>query len=180
MLNTSRREKRLIKSEQIPLTQVSVLREAEISYEGQTHVIRTPLPAGPVSPDVIAESFRRAYLRQYGQVDETFSGLETLLESIPIRLLNLRTSVIGMRPDLSLKDFIPNPKTTLQDAQKGTRSVYVEDRFVACPIYDRSLLPWGSDFSGPAVIEQPDTTIWIEPWVRVRVDEGGNLFLSIA
>ena len=42
-----------------------------------------------------------------GRVDETFSGLETLLDSIPIRLLNLRTSVIGMRPDLSLKDFIP-------------------------------------------------------------------------
>ena len=85
-----------------------------------------------------------------------------------------------MRPDLSLKDFIPNPKTTLQDAQKGTRSVYVEDRFVPCPIYDRSLLPWGSELFGPAVIEQPDTTIWIEPWVRVRVAEGGNLFLSIA
>ena len=168
----------LIQSEQIPLTQVNVLREAEISYEGQTHVIRTPLPAGPVSPDIITESFRRAYLRQYGQVDETFSGLETLLESIPIRLLNLRTSVIGMRPGLSLKDFIPSPKTTLQDAQKGSRPVYVEDRFVTCSIYDRSLLPWGSEFSGPAVIEQPDTTIWIEPWVRVRVAEGGNLFLS--
>ena len=37
----------------------------------------------------------------------------------------------------------------------------------------------GATFPGPAVIEQPDTTIWIEPWVRVRVDKGGNLFLSI-
>ena len=169
----------LINREKILLSQVSILREAEISYEGQTHIIRTPLPSGPVSPALIAERFRSAYLRQYGQVEEAFSGLETLLENIPIRLLNLRTSVIGVRPDLALKDFLPVPETSLQDAQKGTRSVYVEDWFVECPIYERSKLPWEISFSGPAVIEQPDTTIWLEPWVRARVDEGGSLLIGL-
>ncbi|MCZ6680907.1 MAG: hypothetical protein O7E52_27075 [Candidatus Poribacteria bacterium] len=48
-----------------------------------------------------------------------------------------------------------------------------------CPIYERSRLPWGTDFSGPAVIEQPDTTIWLEPWVNVHVDEGGSLLISL-
>ncbi len=169
----------LIGRTQIPLTQVSILREAEISYEGQTHVIRTPLPSGAVSPNLIAESFRRAYLRQYGQVEEALGGLETLLEGIPIHLLNLRTSVVGVRPNLALRDFLLRPETTLQNAQKGARPVYVEDRFAECPIYDRLLLPWGVDFSGPAVIEQPDTTIWLEPWVRVHVDEGGSLLIGL-
>jgi N-methylhydantoinase A len=170
----------LVQRAKVPLAQMSVLRETDISYEGQTHIIRMPLPGDSLSPSLIAENFRRAYLRQYGQVEEAFGGLESLLERLPVRLLNLRTSVIGIRPDLALKDFLTRSKTSLQDAKKGTRPVYVEDQFIECPIYERSLLPWGISFSGPAVIEQPDTTIWLEPWVQAYVDEGGSLLLEIS
>jgi N-methylhydantoinase A len=166
-----------VKRENLPLIRVNVVREADISYEGQTHVIRTPLPSGPLSRERIADSFRSAYLRHYGQVEGGFGELDTLLDRIPIRLLNLRTSVIGIPPDLALKDFLPRPDTTLQDALKGARPVYVEDRFVKCPIYERSLLPWNASLSGPAVIEQPDTTIWLEPRVSARIDENGNLLI---
>ena len=168
----------LIEREKVSLTEINVLREAEVSYEGQTHVIRTLLPSGPVSPDLIAERFRGAYLRQYGRVEEAFGGMETLLEQTSIRLLNLRTSVIGVRPDLTMKDFLPRPNTTLEEAQKGTRQVYSEDGFINCPIYERSRIPWESRFLGPAVIEQSDTTIWLEPWVKVDVDDGGSLLIS--
>ena len=92
----------LIEREKVPLTNMNVLREAEVSYEGQTHVIRTPLPSGFVSADLIADQFRTAYLRQYGRVEEVFGGMEILLEQTSIRLLNLRTSVIGVRSDLTL------------------------------------------------------------------------------
>ncbi len=173
------RGEKLIRREKIPLIYLNILRETDISYEGQTHVIRMSLPAGPLSSSLIAENFRRAYLRQYGQVEEAFGGLETLLERLPVRLLNLRTSVIGIRPNLSLKDFLTRPKTSLKEAQKGIRPVFVEDRFIECPVYERSLLPWGIHLSGPAVIEQPDTTIWLEPWVLAYVEEGGNLLMEI-
>lgn len=166
-----------VKRENLPLIRVNVLREADISYEGQTHVIRTPLPPGPLSRERIADSFRSAYLRHYGHVEGGFGELDTLLDRIPIRLLNLRTSVIGISPAQTLKDFLPRPDTTLQDALKGARPVYVEDRFVKCPIYERALLPWNASLSGPAVIEQPDTTIWLEPRVSARVDENGNLLI---
>ena len=78
-----------------------------------------------------------------------FGGMETLLEQTSIRLLNLRTSVIGVRPDLTMKDFLPRPNTTLEEAQKGTRQVYSEDGFINCPIYERSRIPWESRFLGP-------------------------------
>ena len=168
----------LIQREKVPLAQMNVLREAEISYEGQTHVIRTILPSGALSSSLIAERFRDAYLRQYGRVEEAFGGLESLLEHVPIHLLNLRTSVIGIRPDLALKNFVPRASTTLKEAQKGSRRVYAEDGFIECPIYQRSLLPWGASFNGPAVVEQADTTIWMEPWVTANVDDGGSLLIS--
>ena len=172
------RGQELIERENVSLTEMNILHEAEVSYEGQTHVIRTLLPSGAVSPDLIARRFRVAYLRQYGRVEEAFGGMETLLEQTPIRLLNLRTSVIGVRPDLTLKDFLPRPDTTLEEARKGARQVYAGGDFIDCPIYERSRIPWESSFLGPAVIEQSDTTVWLEPWVKVDVDDGGNLLIS--
>ncbi|MAG37148.1 MAG: hydantoin utilization protein A [Dehalococcoidia bacterium] len=172
--------KAMLQQEPLPLAQVRVVREAELSYEGQTHVVRTPLPAGALTHERIAANFRSAYLRRYRQTEESFAGLGELLESIPIRLLNLRTAVIGVRPSLALKDFLPRPTTSLRDAYKGTRSVYVDDRSVECSTYERARLPWGEQLSGPAIIEQPDTTTWLEPGIGATVDEAGNLLLEVA
>ena len=169
----------MLAGENVPLTRVNVVREADISYEGQTHVIRTSLPAGDLGHDTIAASFRSAYLQHYGRVEEGFSGLEELLAQIPIRLLNLRTAVIGVRTDVQLRDFVRAPETTLADARKGERSVYVDDDFVSCPVYNRTELPWGAVLSGPALIEQSDTTVWLEPWCRATVAEGGSLLIEV-
>lgn len=168
----------MLAGENVPLERVNVVREADISYEGQTHVIRTRLPAGELSREIIAASFRSAYLQHYGRVEEGFSGLEELLAQIPIRLLNLRTAVIGVRTDVRLKDFIRAPETTLAEACKEERSVYVEDGFMDCPVYHRATLPWGAALSGPALIEQADTTVWLEPWCRATVAEGGSLMIE--
>ena len=170
----------LLQQEPLPLVRIRIAREAELSYEGQTHVVRTPLPAGALTHERIAASFRSAYLQRYGQTEESFAGLGQLLERIPIRLLNLRTAVIGVRPSLALKDFLPRPTTTLDEAHKGTRPVYVAGRFVECPTYERAQLPWDVQVAGPAIIEQPDTTTWLEPGIAATVDEAGNLLLEVA
>ncbi len=170
----------LLRQEPLPLVRTRIVREAELSYEGQTHVVRTPLPAGALTHERIAASFRSAYLQRYGQTEESFAGLGRLLERIPIRLLNLRTAVIGVRPSLALKDFLPRPTTTLDEARKGTRPVYMAGRFVECPTYERARLPWGVQVAGPAIIEQPDTTTWLEPGIAATVDEAGNLLLEVA
>ena len=49
--------------------------------------------------------------------------------------------------------------------------------FVRTPIYARPRLPLGAEFSGPAIIEQPDTTTVVPPGWAVRVEESGNLLL---
>ena len=169
----------MLAGENVPLQRVNVVREADISYEGQTHVIRTALPAGELSHETIAASFRSAYLQHYGRVEEGFGGLEELLAQIPIRLLNLRTAVIGVRTDVRLKDFVRVPGTTLAEARKEERSIFVDDGHITCPVYDRAKLPWDAVLSGPALIEQSDTTIWLEPWCRATVAEGGSLMIEV-
>ncbi len=169
----------VIRRAQIPLQRITVFREADLSFEGQTHVIRTRLPSGVLTASNITESFFEAYRRRYGRVGESFRDLETLLERIPVRLLNLRTSVVGIRPELTLRELLPPPKTSLKQAQKGKRAVYVEGRLQECETFERALLPRNCYLEGPAVIEQPDTTIWLEPGVSAQVDEAGSLLIEV-
>ncbi len=177
--NHQQEGEKFLRRENLPLDRVSIVREAELSYEGQTHLIRTSLPAGSLTREQVEASFRETYVRRFGRVAEQFEGLEDLLARMPIRLMNLRTSVIGVRPDVLLKDRLPPPRATLQEASKGTRPVYAEGRFVECPTYERAALPRGVELTGPAVIEQPDTTTWLEPGTRAQVDDAGNLLVEV-
>ena len=178
--NHQREGEKFLRRENLPLDRVSIVREAELSYEGQTHLIRTSLPSGSLTGEQVEASFREAYVRRFGRVAEQFEGLEDLLARMPIRLMNLRTSVIGVRPDVLLKDRLPPPQATLQEASKGTRAVCVDGRFVECPTYERAALPRGVELTGPAVIEQPDTTTWLEPGTRAQVDDAGNLLVEVS
>lgn len=173
-----RRGRELLGQEPLPLAGVEVLREAELSYEGQTHVVRARLPAGRLTRAGIAASFRRAYRRRYRQSEAYFEGLGRLLEEIPIRLLSLRTAVTGVRPALSLSDYLENPATELRDACKGVRRVYADGELLDCPTYERAKLPWGAHVEGPLIIEQPDATTWLEPGFEATVTEGGNLLVE--
>ncbi len=42
----------------------------------------------------------------------------------------------------------------------------------------RGALPPGTRFTGPAIVEQLDTTVLIEPGQRVEVDAAGNLIID--
>ena len=177
--NHQQEGEKFLRRENLPLDRVSIVREAELSYEGQTHLIRTSLPAGSLTREQVEASFRETYVRRFGRVAEQFEGLEDLLARMPIRLMNLRTSVIGVRPDVLLKDRLPQPRASVEEASKGTRAVYTDGGFVECPTYERAALPRGAELTGPAVIEQPDTTTWLEPGTRAQVDDAGNLLVEV-
>jgi N-methylhydantoinase A len=46
------------------------------------------------------------------------------------------------------------------------------------PVYARDKLDVGHTFTGPAIVDQDDTTVVVLPGQRVRVDPLLNLFLS--
>ena len=176
--NDRSRGNAFLKQVDLPLSHIRLLREADIAYEGQTHVIRTLLPDDDTSPERVASRFSASYLRRYGSAHDGFSRLEALLDDIPVRLLNLRTTIVGVRKHLSLGSLLTPPPTTLDQAFKGSRDVWIEDAFVPCPTYERSRIPWGSELSGPAVIEQSDTTVWLDPFLRATVLDGGTFLVE--
>lgn len=145
------------------LTQI----ELDMSYVGQTHTVAATLPAGEdVSVAGIRDAFEAAYRQAFGR----------LLENIPVRVLTLRVAVIGKRPKLDLARLSPRGGS-VEAAQTGTRNVWFEGQPHATRIYDRLALPAGAKIPGPAILEQPDATTWVDPDLVAEVDRFGNVVL---
>lgn len=143
----------------------------DMLYLGQTHTIDVSLHTDEVdalSRESIKAAFEKRYQQTYGR----------LLDNIEIGVINLRTAVIGKRPKFNLSTLAPNNTHTLKQAKTGVRPVYFNGESHSADIYDRLLLPTTTTVSGPCVLEQADTTIWIEPGFCATVDELGNLIVK--
>ena len=164
----------LLDSAGVAFTGRRVEHALDMSYVGQTHTVATPLSlardgSGALTRDGIAAAFAAAYGAAYGRP----------LGQVKIRVLNLRTSVIGERPKLDLLALAPPADARRDAARRGTRTVWF-DAPLPTAIWDRLALPVGAVVAGPAVLEQPDATILIEPGQQGRVDRFGNLVLEAA
>mgnify|MGYP003334169455 FL=1 len=140
-----------------------------MSYIGQTHTVAAVLPDGLASLTVgtIKSAFEDAYRRAFGR----------LLDGIGTRVLTLRIAVIGRRPKLDLSRLRPVGGSATA-AQTGERPVWHAGKEHATRIFDRLALPVGARIEGPAILEQPDATTWIDPELVGRVDDYGNVILE--
>ena len=74
---------------------------------------------------------------------------------------------------------LPKTGAKLEDAVKGRRMVdYATEGRHEATIYDSTKFEPGMAFTGPAVIEDPGTTIVVHPGNRVSIDEFGNTHIE--
>lgn len=113
------------------------------------------------------KDFHKLHEKVYG-----FSRKDEELELINIRLI--------------AKGLIKEIKTKRDDEQNNTslteidnRKIYFDGSFYNTPIYSRESLQSESIVSGPAVIEQLDSTIIIHPGQSAEVDLMENLIINI-
>jgi N-methylhydantoinase A len=147
--------------------------ELDMAYIGQTHTVAVPLEVtvgdGIVQPPARAQieaAFDAAYTATFGR----------LLKNGVRRVLNLRSAVTGIRPKFDLETLAP--RGTRIPAPRATRRVHFGDTWRDTAIYDRLALPVGTEITGPAILEQPDTTVLIEPGLKGRVDRFGNTIIT--
>ncbi len=103
------------------------------------------------------------------------------LSEIRAQIVSVSTSVIGQRPPVDLAGLIPpdSRADTLEEARLGSRPVWFDGGWVEAALYDREKLPANSQLTGPAVLEQMDTTILIEPQDSASTDADGNILIQI-
>ena len=146
--------------------------ELDMLYVGQTHTVPVRVTPDGLSEGKIQAAFEDTYRTAFGR----------LLDNIATRVLNLRIAVIGRRPKFDLALLAPQGdnkgETSLADARTESREVWIDGGWRSANVYRRLDLPVGAVVAGPALLEQPDTTIFIEPDLEGRVDDFGNLVIS--
>jgi N-methylhydantoinase A len=164
------RGRALLAAEAVSVDSIVATHEADLQFEGQSHVFRLPL-ARPFDPAALIARFVETYRERFAVV----------LPAIPSRLVNVRTSVAGRRPPIDLASLgrPARPAADCAGAEIGRRPVWFEGAWIDTPIYDRACLPLGASFEGPMILEQMDATTVVDPGVRGVVDAAGNLILTV-
>jgi N-methylhydantoinase A len=158
-------------AEEIPPEQVTFRRHGNLRYTNQEHGVEIALPPGPFDAgalEAIEASFHEAYEREY-----TYR-LDAPVEFVSGHLI--ATAEVGKLEPARL----PVTGHPLVQASKGMRTVdYATEGIHEAEIYDGELLEPGATFYGPAVVETKGTTALLHPGNELRVDELGNLVITL-
>lgn len=149
----------------------SVLRRSvDLRYRRQTHSLITPIPAGPITIDVLREvltDFERAYEGNYGR-GAAFreAGVETTI---------FRVEAIG-------QTYKPRPRLSASPGSGAARSRNLFDPAVGRPV-TAQIIDWrdlaeGKRIDGPAVIEDPATAVLISTGQIASVDSARNIVIE--
>ena len=140
--------------------------EFDMLYTGQTHTVVVPVAQSALDAPGLLAAFEAAYQAAFGRI----------LDGIPVRVMNLRYARIGVRPKFDLAVLAPQGEGSTQSL--GLQRVYHAGQWWDAQRYARLELPINSSITGPAILEQPDTTVWLEPGFTARVDVLGNLLIA--
>jgi N-methylhydantoinase A len=167
-LEAQRREGiRLLCAERFASSAISVIHHADMAYAKQLYTISVPLGerADGWTAGALTAAFKERYMAMYGDT----------LRTSPIKLVNLRTTVVGHRSALGLRHAVGRPA----DAAPPRRPVIFTSGSCDTPVYQRDTLPTGTRLDGPAVIEQADTTTLLPPGSRLLVHPSGALIVEV-
>jgi N-methylhydantoinase A len=103
------------------------------------------------------------------------------IDGAKLEVLNGRLGTRGPKPELSLAAS-STALAPVESAQKGRRAAYFPEAgaFIECPMYDRHRLVVGQRLTGPAIIEERESTAILGPRAQVEVDRCVNRVVTLA
>jgi N-methylhydantoinase A len=157
----------------IPREKITFVRTMDLRYIGQAHEVTVPVPGGAISGRTMKET-----IQNFHRLHERYYAIKAPEELTEITTLGLKA--IG----LVEKRRPPTHRAGGKDARgalKYQRKVYFEEagRFLDCPTYDRYRLVSGNELTGPAIVEQIDSTVVLPPRLRAKVDGHHNLVITV-
>jgi len=147
---------------------VVLIRSADMRYIRQAYELPVPIKGGTLNRkdiSVIVDGFHNLHEKAYGYARRKEA----------VEFVNLRVVALGKLPQFRLTERTPYIKETLKPIDY--REVFFEGAALKTPIYHRDRLPQNREVSGPAIIEQMDSTIVIFPQYQAVTDRYGNLLI---
>jgi N-methylhydantoinase A len=159
-----------LKAENIPKEKMRLIRYLDLRYFGQWRYLSISVPSPlPKTLATVREQFDREHQREYSYSDKAQA----------VQIYGIRVTGFGLieKPKLQkmrkLERYTPKPLKT--------RKVYssTSKEFVNTKIYEHDQLSPGAALTGPAVIQQFDSTVFIPTSHKAEVDAYKNLIITI-
>jgi N-methylhydantoinase A len=158
-------------AEGIDATKVKFLRYGKFRYQNQEHTTEVLIDGGTITQARLQEietDFHETYEREY-----------TYRLKAPVELVGIHLVAFAEVGKLKMQEK-PLGNSDALPATKSTRKVdYALEGVHDATIYDGTKLQPGMQLKGPAVIEDPGTTIVIHPDNRVEIDGFGNIHIHL-
>ncbi len=139
----------------------------DLRYAGQGYELTVPLATRTFAANEVRAAFDRLHEERFGH-----AAPNQLVE-----LVSYRCQAIGLVPHPPHQRLSALPGTPDSRARLGERRAWF-DGWVETPVYDRERLGAGDQLSGPAILEQYDSTIVVPPSFGLRCDASGNVVLT--
>lgn len=156
-----------LRHEGVPDDRVVLQRLVSMRYVGQWRSLVIPMGHGKDALNQAIEAFHEQHEREFA-----FRNDDT-----PVELYQLQLHAVG-------KTTKPNfQPAAITDGGPGepieTRAVYFDGQWHETPVYSRWDIPAGAKFTGPAIINQLDSTTVVPPETDAEVDEWLNIRIHI-
>ncbi|HEU4985820.1 MAG TPA: hydantoinase/oxoprolinase family protein [Rhizobiaceae bacterium] len=168
---TEARARKQFEAEGIAADKVKFLRYGKFRYQNQEHTTEVLLDEGKVTDDRLSSieaAFHETYEREYTyRLDAPVEmvGIHLVASAEVGKLTMTRREPTGAKPEVALK---------------GSRKVdFALEGIHESAIYDGTRLEPGMTFDGPAVVEDPGTTVVIHPGSHVEIDGYGNIQIHL-
>jgi N-methylhydantoinase A len=165
--------RKVLESSGLPARDITYQRTADMRYVGQGHEVSVALPDGVLNASRLAQivaAFAATYRGLYSREGP----------DVPLEVINWRVVASGPRPETTFN--LTRDASQRSDARKGWRRAYFPERqgYVETPVYDRYALKPGTEFAGPAIVEERESTLIMGPQGRGRVDDRFNVIVELS
>jgi N-methylhydantoinase A len=151
--------------------EIAIARSADARYVGQGYELTVPVPAGPLDGNALARvrrAFDDVYAARYGYAQP----------GEPVEVVTWKLSAIGGAPRVALAKAAAEAGALPRKAVR--RAYFPEARgFVDTPVYDRYRLWAGLTLTGPAIVEERESTTVLSPGATATVDAYANLIVTV-
>jgi len=162
---------RVLEREGIPPEARKFTYSADIRYEAQFNEIETPIC---LENDCFTLNQLPTLHQAFNARHDSLYGYS--LPGHPQELMALRLTAWGIvdKPKFAEAPFRGQDAS---QAIKGIREIYYEGQYMKVPIYAGPQMGHGNEVKGPAIIEEPTTTIFVTPDWQLTCDRYDNYLL---
>jgi N-methylhydantoinase A len=165
----AREARHVLRAEGVDDGDIAMSAGADLHYVGQFHEVEVVASGTALDAAALADGFHLRHRELYGHA----------VPGAPLELINVRIRSVGKTSKPSFQSH-PDAGPDASGARKGERVAYFDGEPHQASVYDGLALRHGNRLAGPALVEQPTTTIVVPSGYVLECDEYDNYVLHSA